>query len=108
MLPMICPQCSHNDHRATATNSKLDDQIVRRRVCQSCGHAWFTVEVLVPNYAVGWSKGHLRKPVLRVPLDLQAAHTRLRVGHVEAKDQLAALREASERKSAAADERYGI
>ena len=106
MLPMICPQCSHNDHRATATNSKLDDQIVRRRVCQSCGHAWFTVEVPVPNYAVGWSKGHLRKPVLRVPLDLQAAHTRLRVGHVEAKDQLAALREASERRSAEADERH--
>jgi hypothetical protein len=106
MLPMICPQCSHNDHRATATNSKLDDQIVRRRVCQSCGHAWFTVEVPVPNYAVGWSKGHLRKPVLRVPLELQAAHTRLRVGHVEAKDQLAALREASERRSAEADERH--
>jgi transcriptional regulator NrdR family protein len=105
---MLCPQCSHSDHRATSTNSKLDDQIVRRRVCQSCDHAWFTAEVIVPNYAVGWSKGHLRKPVLRVPLDLQAAHTRLRVSHEEPKDVLAGLREANARKSAAADERYGM
>jgi hypothetical protein len=101
MLPMICPQCSHNDHRATSTNSKLADQIVRRRVCQSCGHAWFTVEVPVPNYAVGWSHGHLRKPVLRAPVALKAAH-------IEAKDQLAPLRAAAERKSAAADARYGM
>ena len=106
MLPMICPQCSHNDHRATSTNSKLADQIVRRRVCQSCGHAWFTVEVPVPNYAVGWSHGHLRKPVLRVPLELQAAHTRLRISHEEPKDQLAALREANARKTEKAD--YGM
>ena len=106
MLPMICPQCSHNDHRATSTNSKLADQIVRRRVCQICGHAWFTVEVAVPNYAVGWSKGHLRKPVLRVPMEMQAAHTRLRVSHEEAGDQLAGLREANARKTEKAD--YGL
>jgi len=108
MLPMLCPECSHSDHRATATNSKLADQTVRRRVCQSCGHVWFTVEVMVPSYAVGWSKGHLRKPVLRVPLELHAAHTRLRMGHVEAKDQLAPLREANDRRSTEADEHCGI
>jgi transcriptional regulator NrdR family protein len=108
MMPMLCPQCSHSDHRATATNSKLDDQIVRRRVCQSCGHVWFTVEVMVPSYAVGWSAAHLRKPVLRIPLTLDAGHTKMRISHEEVTDQLAPLREANERKSAAADKRYGM
>ena len=85
------------------TNSQLDDQIVRKRVCEACGHAWFTVEVMVPSYAVGWSAAHQRKPVLRVPMELLAGHTRVRVKHQEAKDQLAPLREANERRSRAAD-----
>jgi transcriptional regulator NrdR family protein len=106
MLPMICPQCSHNDHRATSTNTRLADQIMRQRVCQGCGHKWFTVEVMVPTYAVGWSANHLRKPVLRIPLDLQAGHTRLRVSHEEAGDKHLNLRKANERRSKRAD--YGM
>ena len=101
MLPMDCPACSHSCHRATSTNGRLPDQIVRRRVCQGCGHAWFTVEAMVPSYAVGWSPAHQRKPVLRASVELK-------VTHIEAKDQLAALREASERRSAEADERHRI
>jgi hypothetical protein len=78
------------------TNSHPEDQIVRKRVCEACGHAWFTVELWVPSYAVGWSVAHQRKPVLRAPVKLKASH-------MEAKDQLAPLRAAAERKSAAAD-----
>jgi hypothetical protein len=83
------------------TNSHPEDQIVRKRVCEACGHAWFTVELVVPSYAVGWSVAHQRKPVLRAPVELKAAH-------MEAKDQIAALRAAAERKSAEADRRYGM
>ena len=96
---MLCPQCSHSRHRAAVTNSHPEDQIVRKRVCEACGHVWFTVELAVPSYAVGWSVAHQRKPVLRAPVALKATH-------MEAKDQLAALRAAAERKSAAADARY--
>lgn len=103
MLPMNCPQCSHNDHRATSTNTRLADQIMRRRVCQGCGHKWFTVEVMVPAYAVGWSANHQNKPVLRIPMELQAGSTRLRVSHEDAGDQLAGLREANARRSEQAD-----
>jgi len=103
MLPMNCPKCSHSRHRAAVTNSHPDDQIVRKRVCEACGHPWFTVEVMVPNYAVGWSAAHKRKPVLRVPMELTAGSTRVRVKHQEAKDRLALLREANERRSWEAD-----
>lgn len=106
MLPMNCPQCSQNDHRAVVTNSQLDDQVVRKRVCESCGHSWYTVEVIVPSYAVGWSARHSRKPVLRIPVELRAGHTRTQVSHEEAGDQLAGLRKANERRSRQAD--YGM
>jgi hypothetical protein len=83
------------------TNSHPEDQIVRKRVCEACGHVWFTVELVVPSYAVGWSVAHKRKPVLRAPVELKAAH-------MEPKDQLAGLRAANERRSKEADERYGL
>ena len=87
MLPMLCPKCRSAAIRAPITNNLLDDQVMRKRTCLDCGHKWFTVEVAVPDYAVGWSAAHLRKPVLRIPLELNAGATKLRVGHVEAKDQ---------------------
>ena len=65
--------------------------------------AFDTVEVTVPSYAVGWSAAHQRKPVLRVPMELTAGRTRVRVKHQEAKDRLALLREANERRSREAD-----
>jgi hypothetical protein len=90
------------------TNNQLDDQVMRKRTCADCGHKWFTVEVAVPDYAVGWSAAHLRKPVLRIPLELSAGETRYQVWHVEAQDQLAPLREASERRSQEADLRHRV
>jgi hypothetical protein len=86
MLPMNCPKCSSAAVRCPITNNMLSDQVVRRRVCGDCGHRWFTVELTVPDYAVGWSAAHLRKPVLRVPLELTAGATRLRVEAVAEKD----------------------
>lgn len=70
MLPMECPRCRSTAHRTTATNGLLPDQIVRRRVCADCGHAWFTVEVAVPDEVVGWSALHQNRPVLREPVEL--------------------------------------
>ena len=71
MMPMQCPKCSHNRHRAAIINSRVPDQVVRKRICQECGHAWFTVEAPVPSYAVGFSSAHQNKPVLRVPVTME-------------------------------------
>jgi hypothetical protein len=73
----------------------MADQTVRKRACDNCGNVWYTVEVTVPSYAVGWSARHSRKPVLRVPIDVTVGHTRMRASHEEASDQLAPLLEAN-------------
>ena len=101
MLPMRCPKCCSGAIRVPITNNQLDDQVMRKRTCADCGHKWFTVEVAVPDYAVGWSAAHLRKPVLRTPVTVTATHQ-------EPKDRLAALREASERRSLEADLRHRV
>ena len=90
------------------TNSQMADQTVRKRACENCGNVWYTVEVTVPSYAVGWSARHSRKPVLRVPIDVTVGHTRMRASHEEAQDQLANLTQANERSSARADERHRL
>ena len=64
---MNCPNCSSKNHRTPVTNGSLPDEVVRKRVCGSCGHVWFTVEMAVPEHAIGWQK----KPVLRMQLTLQ-------------------------------------
>jgi len=86
MLPMKCPKCSSSALRVPSTNNQLDDQVMRKRVCLDCGHRWFTVELIVPDYAVGWSAArNSGKPVLRTPLTLNA-------DHVEVQDSMLALR----------------
>jgi len=55
-----------------ATNNRDAEVTVRKRACAGCGHAWFTVEVLVSPAVVGWSrkaKGQ-SKPELRVPIEI--------------------------------------
>jgi len=97
MMPMQCPKCSSRNHRAPITNSQFEDQTVRKRKCVDCGEVWFTVELKVPSYAVGWSAGHQSKPVLRVPLELTASH----VEPMDSREALAkANRERSERANA--------
>ena len=85
--PMKCPKCSSSVLRAPRTNNMLDDQVVRRRACVDCGHKWYTVEIAVPDYAVGWSVDHMHKPVLRVPLELSTGHTKLHIHAVEERDR---------------------
>jgi hypothetical protein len=68
---MQCPKCSHNRHRALITNSLLETQTVRKRICNQCSHVWFTVEAEVSRYKIGWSTAHQNKPVLRTPVALQ-------------------------------------
>jgi len=67
---MQCPKCSSRNHRAPVTNSQFEDQTVRKRVCPDCGHVWFTVELNVPNHAIGWSPAHQNKPVVRAAIEL--------------------------------------
>jgi hypothetical protein len=52
----------------------MPTQTVRKRVCASCGEIWFTAEIIVPSFAVGWSAPQGHKPVLRVPLDVTLQH----------------------------------
>ena len=108
MLPMKCTLCGSTELRTPITNNQLADQTMRKRRCAACGHVWFTVELAVPNYAVGWSLEHKRKPVLRVPLELAAGHMRTRISHVEPKDSIEALHEANRLKSERADRLHSV
>ena len=71
---MECKKCRSSDHRTLVTNSLLPDQIVRKRRCNACGHVWFTAEITVPDYVVGWSPSHQNKPVLRAPVEVTLQH----------------------------------
>lgn len=70
MLTMQCPSCRGRNYRAVITNNLFEGQTVRKRRCVDCGHIWFTVELEVSRYAIGWSHQHESKPVLRVPVEL--------------------------------------
>lgn len=74
MMPMQCPKCRSASHRSAVTNGLLPDQIVRRRACRECGFKWYTCEVRVPDYAVGWSAALQSKPVLRTPVEVTLHH----------------------------------
>jgi len=88
---MNCPECKWATHRAVVVTQALDDQIVRKRKCCACPHVWFTVEVNVPNYAIGWSPVHKGKPVLRAPLTITTSF-------IEAKDSRVNLTIAREKR----------
>ena len=72
IIAMQCPKCFSSAIRASSTNNSDPKMVVRRRVCADCGHAWFTLELSVSKYLIGWarkSEGQ-SKPVLRVPVEL--------------------------------------
>lgn len=72
IIAMQCPKCSSSAIRASSTNNSDPTMVVRRRVCADCKHAWFTLELSVSKYLIGWarrSEGQ-SKPVLRVPVEL--------------------------------------
>jgi transcriptional regulator NrdR family protein len=105
---MICPHCSSKNHKVPVTNGQMNDQIVRKRLCNDCGHIWFTVEVIVPKYAIGWSSGLQRKPVLRVPAEVTTGMVRIGASHEEAQDSIQNLLDANRRKSEAAQLRHSV
>ena len=78
------------------TNGHLPHEVVRKRVCGSCGHAWFTVEMAVPDYAIGWSDRHQHKPVLRTRLTLEPSF----VEAADVMENLAKANAAIQRKTA--------
>lgn len=80
MLPMICPRCSSKRHCALATNSQMPEQTVRQRLCTDCAHRWYTVEVTVPNTAIGWEAAQRAqsKPVLREAVRVELLGTERR------------------------------
>jgi len=73
---MQCKRCQSTKTRTPSINSRSATQTVRKRVCQDCGNTWFSVEIVVPDFAVGWSAigGGGSKPVLRVPIDVTLQH----------------------------------
>jgi hypothetical protein len=93
---MNCPNCGNKNNRTPVTNGHLPDEVVRKRVCGDCGDAWFTVEVRVPEYAIGWSDRHQHKPVLRTPITLEPSF----VETADVMENLAKANEAIQRKAA--------
>ena len=93
---MNCPECGSKENRTPITNGHLPDEVVRKRVCNACGHAWFTVEMTVPEYAIGWSDRHQHKPVLRTPLTLETSF----VEAADVMENLAKANAAIQRKAA--------
>ena len=93
---MNCPECGSKENRTPITNGHLPDEVVRKRVCKACGHAWFTVEMTVPEYAIGWSDRHQHKPVLRTPLTLETSF----VEAADVMENLAKANAAIQRKAA--------
>ena len=55
-----CPKCKANSARVVLTKKTEENQIIRRRSCDSCGHRWYTLqypEVEIPSDTVKWVKG---------------------------------------------------
>ena len=53
---MRCPKCGAQDQKVPDTNSSDDQKTIRRRICKECGHAFFTVEVIVPDDSITWRR----------------------------------------------------
>jgi hypothetical protein len=93
---MNCPNCRSKNHRIPVTNGHLPNEVVRKRVCSDCNTLWFTVEVRVPDYAIGWSDHHQHKPVLRTSITLEPSF----VEAADVMDNLAKANAAIQKKAA--------
>jgi hypothetical protein len=68
-----CPRCGCGVIRATLTNGRDKDRVIRQRRCTECRHVWYTAELPVSVAVVGWERtpGTGKSvPTLRVPVDL--------------------------------------
>jgi hypothetical protein len=67
---MNCPQCGSKQLKTPIVNSHDANQTVRKRRCDDCLFVWFTVELRVPDYSIGWAPSQMHKPVIRCPVNL--------------------------------------
>lgn len=68
---MNCPKCDHDSVFVLQSNTMKPNHTTRQRECKDCKHKWFTIELEVASWAVGWEKlksGFGGKPTLRVPV----------------------------------------
>jgi len=68
-----CPRCGCGEIRATYTNGRFDDRVIRQRRCTECRHIWYTAELPVSVAVVGWERTQgtgKSVPMLRVPVEL--------------------------------------
>lgn len=60
----MCPNCQATNSKVILTRS-LDDKVkIRRRVCNSCDHRWYTFqenEKVLPEGALHWVSKRLEK-----------------------------------------------
>lgn len=64
-----CPECGSRRTKVVTVRSALDSTLVRRRVCNSCGHRWYTIqppEIPVPSSAISYHYTDRRIQVLTV------------------------------------------
>ena len=70
---MNCPKCNHDTVFVLQSNTMRPNHTTRQRVCNDCKHKWYTIELEIESWAVGWEKLNLRfggKPTVRVPVSL--------------------------------------
>jgi transcriptional regulator NrdR family protein len=49
---MECPNCAGPSHRVLQTRQETSESTIRHRICRSCGHEFYTVEVDLPPGSV--------------------------------------------------------
>lgn len=52
---MNCARCGHAKHRVLQVRKGEPDTTLRQRICRECGYIWFTMEMEMPDGAVGWT-----------------------------------------------------
>ena len=85
-LPMKCPQCGHLEHRVLETRDR-DEEIRRRRECQSCRLRFSTAETLLVYYPQVIKKDGRRelfsKEKLRRGIQIACKKRPVAVGQIE-------------------------
>ncbi|MGA0340871.1 MAG: hypothetical protein ACO3N3_09195 [bacterium] len=64
----MCPNCNADSSKVILTRS-IDDKVkIRRRVCNTCDHRWYTFqenEKVLPEGAIHWVGKRLQKPTVK-------------------------------------------
>lgn len=68
---MNCPKCNSLLIGTVMTRKPNAEQVIRRKKCKDCAHAWYTLEVPVPGFVVA----HSRTPEGRSMFSLRHGYT---------------------------------